>query len=985
MSPEAVTTGIIRKSRLNLSFASHEQCESIAQRLEACLYNTLENYHPPRLSEPVSIQQLTLNLDGLDMSRLEESFQESLQRQLDRYFSRIAGMQSDSGDRKAGHSDAVRETSVNHDWIPVSAQPLWSHVVKSLSRLLVRLRTGASVRHVTHDARKLLDEMSGFTSVPGIPQPVDSVLKSLEVQLKSLIDLAVPAKLKTLPEQSQSQQSKDSIPDVLSNLSLMQCVERLQQSLEQQVIPSHLAEDIEQLPYQKILEKQLQKTDQDILRQDDLLSEQRRSSCVTEQESESETLSEVPKKQLTQSSLSNQDFELLSEALSRFPQHWPVPTMEQRLWAQLNESALSESAAVKLKEWLKGQTSLSSMLRLKRLLDLRRSVNKKEWPSSPVQKARFDSSDASVVDKADSQSTEKSLSSIEPEQVIRRLLQIPELPVKLAADLQAWCDHRHSPGRGNPRRWLMKLIERLKTFCAQIQPEEGDSESLEQSHSEGFRAEPASEVSLSVRDNLDLVSDRLVQPQSAREIKDKDVALILQAFRAELIRAPDLSLPYDWQQAGRRWHKQLTQVTDRIALARIIYHLLMILEHAAWETESLGSWLRPRRKIWRQWLVKLDPAGLYEQSSLLQQQLSIQNAFREQLTEVHRLQRSVDIRGAEAPEVSGSKDQQPSIQGDSREQRTEAHPLQRPTIGESAEQPDLSHQERADLRQQLEDAFEGLQGIRQLLVATLSDPDRSHLSAVQQRVVSQWQKKSIQHPLLPELQESLAEVAGHSDVQKESEPSGDKESDSISISRSNLEPVIKQLSETLQKLEQRSLSQPMTSSGTEQEYLTSDAGLVLLWPHLTRLFSRKGLLQEEGSCFVDESAQLKAMAYLVAATGLDVSSEDVLCITAAILVGLSPDTLLEDLPELSVDEQRALDHLLQSVIGQWQALKSIPPAGLQTLFLQRGGFWEAYGDGWKLTVDDKPQDVLVNALPWPVGMVSLPWLEGILSVHWKRP
>ena len=205
--------------------------------------------------------------------------------------------------------------------------------------------------------------------------------------------------------------------------------------------------------------------------------------------------------------------------------------------------------------------------------------------------------------------------------------------------------------------------------------------------------------------------------------------------------------------------------------------------------------------------------------------------------------------------------------------------------------------------------------------------------------------------------------------------------------------VIRQLEQTLSEL-QRAQS-PARYSGSElglsadDRLMAADAGVVLLWPHLKRLFQKKKLLTANDE-FTDESCQLRAMAMLVSASGLGAEEEAGEAYnpwaSAALLTGLPVETLFDQLPAISNDDRRSVDHLLQTVVAQWSALKKMPVASLQSLFLQRRGYWQPdHQSGWKLEVENKSLDVLLNGLPWPVSVISLPWLDSILTIDWKTP
>ena len=85
---------------------------------------------------------------------------------------------------------------------------------------------------------------------------------------------------------------------------------------------------------------------------------------------------------------------------------------------------------------------------------------------------------------------------------------------------------------------------------------------------------------------------------------------------------------------------------------------------------------------------------------------------------------------------------------------------------------------------------------------------------------------------------------------------------------------------------------------------------------------------------------------------------------------------------LSAEQKAEAQDLLASVIEHWSALKNTSPSGLREAFLQRDGRLADRPDGWKLTVEQRPVDVLLSSLPWGLSIVRLPWMAAPLWVDW---
>ncbi|MGB8699159.1 MAG: contractile injection system tape measure protein, partial [Thermosynechococcaceae cyanobacterium] len=69
----------------------------------------------------------------------------------------------------------------------------------------------------------------------------------------------------------------------------------------------------------------------------------------------------------------------------------------------------------------------------------------------------------------------------------------------------------------------------------------------------------------------------------------------------------------------------------------------------------------------------------------------------------------------------------------------------------------------------------------------------------------------------------------------------------------------------------------------------------------------------------------------------------------------------------------------------WSALKSTSVAGLRTSFLQRPGLLRQTEEGWHLQVEPQTFDVLLNDLPWSIGIVKFAWMPHPIYTEWLNP
>jgi hypothetical protein len=163
------------------------------------------------------------------------------------------------------------------------------------------------------------------------------------------------------------------------------------------------------------------------------------------------------------------------------------------------------------------------------------------------------------------------------------------------------------------------------------------------------------------------------------------------------------------------------------------------------------------------------------------------------------------------------------------------------------------------------------------------------------------------------------------------------------------------------------------------------AGLVLLHPFLATYFDSLGLLAGPGR-FADTHARSLAVRLSQRlATGAETAPEAD-CVLAKLLCGLKPEeALVPDglhLPSAQRISEEA-DRLLVAVIGHWAKLGRTSPEGLREAFLRRPGLLQPQGGEWQLKVERRGTDVLLDSLPWTIGLVRTPFMTALLKVDWR--
>jgi len=174
-----------------------------------------------------------------------------------------------------------------------------------------------------------------------------------------------------------------------------------------------------------------------------------------------------------------------------------------------------------------------------------------------------------------------------------------------------------------------------------------------------------------------------------------------------------------------------------------------------------------------------------------------------------------------------------------------------------------------------------------------------------------------------------------------------------------------------------------TLSHTDKEdfILIPDSGLVLLHPFLSQLFESCNWIVKNK--FLNEKAQTRAINALhYLATGDEEAPEFVL-ILPKILCGFPLGRPLEPTFPLTESEKDDCEEMLKQVVGHWKSLKKTSPTGLRHTFLRRQGKLYMTNEGWRLDVQRRTEDILLNRLPWGFSLVKYSWMHRMLSVSWE--
>lgn len=172
---------------------------------------------------------------------------------------------------------------------------------------------------------------------------------------------------------------------------------------------------------------------------------------------------------------------------------------------------------------------------------------------------------------------------------------------------------------------------------------------------------------------------------------------------------------------------------------------------------------------------------------------------------------------------------------------------------------------------------------------------------------------------------------------------------------------------------------PSTFHHNDELHL-SNAGLILLWPFLTRFFENLSLVKDK--IFVNEQAPHRAIALLQFLVDGATEAPEFLLPLNKVLCGLRPDALYEAGIELLPEEQDASLPFLEAVIGNAPILHNMSVDGFRNTFLRRTGMLSVEDDHWLLHVERQTYDVVLERFPWSFNIVKLPWMERPMYVDW---
>ncbi|GAB4477528.1 MAG: hypothetical protein OHK0057_27330 [Thermoflexibacter sp.] len=161
----------------------------------------------------------------------------------------------------------------------------------------------------------------------------------------------------------------------------------------------------------------------------------------------------------------------------------------------------------------------------------------------------------------------------------------------------------------------------------------------------------------------------------------------------------------------------------------------------------------------------------------------------------------------------------------------------------------------------------------------------------------------------------------------------------------------------------------------------NNAGLVIVHPFIIRLFRMLKLVK--GIAFVDEISQQRAVHILQYIAYKTQKTPEYELTLNKILCGIPLEVPIEIDVVLTQEEMDTCESMIRGVIQNWSIIKNTSNDNFRVSFIHREGkILAEKTEGWRMKVERKAIDVLMEKLTWEIKTIRLPWMEKPLYVDW---
>lgn len=169
------------------------------------------------------------------------------------------------------------------------------------------------------------------------------------------------------------------------------------------------------------------------------------------------------------------------------------------------------------------------------------------------------------------------------------------------------------------------------------------------------------------------------------------------------------------------------------------------------------------------------------------------------------------------------------------------------------------------------------------------------------------------------------------------------------------------------------------------QFTIANAGLCLFSPWFSRLFLMLHYLSEDRRTFKDTASKIRAiflMQYLTCQA--DKAYQETDLVFNRMLVDLPMHIPLPKQLELTNEEKKIADDMLNGVKSNWDKMRNTSMEGFLQSFITRKGQLEEQDDKWILTVEKRAFDILLDYIPWSYSMIRNPWMKKYIQVNWRN-
>jgi hypothetical protein len=166
----------------------------------------------------------------------------------------------------------------------------------------------------------------------------------------------------------------------------------------------------------------------------------------------------------------------------------------------------------------------------------------------------------------------------------------------------------------------------------------------------------------------------------------------------------------------------------------------------------------------------------------------------------------------------------------------------------------------------------------------------------------------------------------------------------------------------------------------EETFPISNSGLVLCAPFLPYFFKGLGLVENKE--FISKETQNRAALLIQGLLDERFVFEESDLLLNKILCGIPPEEVIPVSISPTDQEKEEILVLLNTMVSRWTALKSTSGHSMAQGFFSRDGSLRKVDQGYQLLIPRISIDILINRLPWTIGIIKLPWMHETLLVEW---